>query len=88
MEKTTLSMDERKWVHLGSSVRADELAEASAKITEELSKGESLTKAQLIDATGIWKTRVSTALDEMVAAGFITKSGAGRKGDPFRFSAL
>lgn len=57
-------------------------------ILDTLATGDPLTRAELEDAVGAPSRQWHPILDALLKAGTITRSGAGRKGNPYRFQIL
>lgn len=57
-------------------------------ILDALSGGDELTRAELEEATGSPERQWHGALDELLRGGEVRKTGAGKKGDPYRFGMV
>jgi len=60
--------------------------EARSAVLQALADDASLTPDELVAATGLKATTVRTARDALQADGRVARDGAGRKGDPYRYS--
>jgi len=83
-ELLVIELTEAGYVALGTA-EAVALQEARDAIAEALG-AEGMTMAELLAATGLRRTTAQAVLAEMDAAGTLAKTGAGRKGDPFRYA--
>jgi hypothetical protein len=75
-------------ITLGTAVSEMKQAETKAKVMEVLEKlgdGEVLDQGAVRDQTGMDRTVVYRALQELVDEGVVDRVGEGRRGNPFRF---
>ncbi len=72
-----------------STIAARNRADADRQaILDALASGEPLTRAELEDAVGAPSRQWHPILDALLKADAVTRSGAGRKGNPYRFQIL
>lgn len=72
-----------------STIAARNRADADRQaILDALANGELLTRAELEDAVGAPSRQWHPTLDALLKAGTVTRSGAGRKGNPYRFQIV
>ena len=84
-----IELTDAGYVALGDEV-AIALSEARGAVLDALEGGEALTRVQLeaaaMAASGAKPTTVQTAVAELLSGGAIARSGAGHKGNPYRYA--
>ncbi len=87
LERTSLALGPTGRLSLGSTAREEREATAIEGVTRALDKGDALDIALIVDATKLRKAHVKDALTTLIKAGKITRSGAGKRGDAYRYQA-
>ena len=87
LERTSLALGPTGWLSLGSTAREEREATAIEAVTRTLAKGDVLDIAQIVDATKLRKAHVKDALTTLIEAEKIIRSGAGKRGNPFKYQA-
>ena len=86
MERTSLALGPTGWLSLGSTAREEREATAIEAIGRTLAQqGGALDMVQIVDATKLRKAHVKDALTTLIEAGKIIRSGAGKRGDAYRY---
>jgi hypothetical protein len=86
LEETVLSYDkETGLISLGSSIAEEQMKAARQSVLDALASGEELTAADVRERVGANHGRTSAALRALLAEGGVTRVGAGKKGDPYKY---
>ena len=88
LERTSLALGPTGWLSLGSTAREEREAISLEAVTRTLAKGDALDIMQVVDATKLRKAHVKDALTTLTGAGKIIRSGAGKRGDAYRYQAV
>ena len=88
LERTSLALGPTGWLSLGSTAREEREATAIEAVTRTLAKGDVLDIAEIVDMTKLRKAHVKDALTTLTEAGKIIRSGAGKRGDAYRYQAV
>ena len=88
LERTSLELGPTGWLSLGSTAREEREATALEAVTITLAKGEALDIAQLVDATKLRKQHIKDALTALINTGKVIRSGAGKRGNPYKYQAV
>ena len=87
VEPTLLTMDERGWVSAGETKREAEQQDVAHRICDFLTRQDApVAKAEIEKGITGRSESILAALTRMVRDGELTVSGAGKRGDPVRYS--
>ncbi len=88
MPESVLVLDEERGaVRLAGTVQERKQEEAKQTIRDALAQvAEAMTEPEIREATGLQATLLALALRALVAEGSVVRSGAGRRGDPYRYA--
>ena len=88
LERTSLTLGPTGWLSLGSTAREEREAMALEAVTFALSQGGVLDSKELVNATKLRKAHLMDALAALIGIGKIVRSGAGKRGNPFKYQAV
>jgi len=86
LERAVLTLDpETALLRLAGTVAEAHLQETRRRVLELLGSGVEMTTPEVIEAADGRKADVLQALAGLAATGQVTRSGTGRRGDPYRY---
>jgi hypothetical protein len=89
LPERVLLMDEAGLVTLGETRETEDRADVSSEILESLADGtEPVTEEDLKGRVGGTSATFRLALRDLVTSGKVSRSGAGKRGDPYRYEKL